>query len=93
MAKDSGKVTIEFRGAEFEVSAKAMYSMRVQKAMAMADEDMKGFLHALDLVCCGNLDGYIDRIPGEDGEVCEYGASVDDMRAFLDAAADRLGKN
>ncbi len=93
MAKSAEKVAVEFRAARFEVSPAAVYSMRVQKAMAMSDEDPKGFMRALDLVCCGKLDEYIERMPGEDGEVSAYGASIEDMWAFLNAVSEKLGKN
>lgn len=93
MAKSAEKVAVEFRGVKLDVSPAAVYSMRVQKAMAMSDEDPKGFMRALDMVCCGNLDEYIGIIPGEDGEVSAYGASIEDMWAFLSTVSEKLGKN
>lgn len=85
--------TVEFRGGTYEVSVKAMHSMRVQKAMAMPDEDQAAFWRAMDAICNGKLDEYIDRMPDENGEVSEYGASVEDMMAFFEAAAGAFGKN
>lgn len=93
MVKSAEKVAVEFRGVKLDVSPAAVYSMRVQKAMAMSDEDPKGFMRALDMVCCGRLDEYIGIIPGEDGEVGAYGASIEDMWAFLSAVSEKLGKN
>lgn len=91
--KKADTAVMEFRGGEYEVSVKAIRSMRVQKAMAMAGEDVQSYWRAMDAICCGRLDEYIERIPGEDGNVDEYGASVDDMAEFFTAVAEKYGKN
>lgn len=92
-AANTGVATVEFRGGTYEVSVKAMRSMRVQKAMAMPDDDQPAFWRALDAICNGHLDDYIDNMPDEDGNVSEYGASVEDMMAFFQTATEAFGKN
>lgn len=92
-SKDGSAVEFEFRGETFEISLAALFSMRVQKAMAMEMEDQPGFYRAVDAIFCGNLDEYLDRIPGEDGSVGEFGASVYDVRDMLLEIARKYGKN
>lgn len=92
-AANTGVATVEFRGGTYEVSVKALHSMRVQKAMAMPDDDQPAFWRALDAICNGHLDEYIDNMPDKNGNVSEYGASVEDMMAFFQAASEAFGKN
>lgn len=92
-SKHEARAEFEFRGEVFEVSPAAIYSMRVQKAMAMQAEDQPGFYRAVDAIFCGHLDEYLDRIPGEDGKVGEFGASIDDVSDMLLEIARKYGKN
>lgn len=80
----------EFRGGTYEVDADAARSMRVQRDISLVGEPghaAKGW-ESFDKLFCGHLDEYLDRIPGEDGAVGEYGCTGDDFVAFVQAASE-----
>ena len=91
------KVTLEFRGDEFEVSRTAYLSARVQRGLALSGdpdpESQKLAYAALDAVCCGRMDEYMGRIPEEGGEVGPYGCSNEAFAAFMAAAGEAIAKN
>ena len=46
---------------------------------------------AMDLICCGHLVDYIDRVPDADGVAPdELGCSVEDWGAFTEAMGEAL---
>lgn len=94
MAEEKVK-KFDFRGAPFEVSVAAARSVRVQRALALMDRPDAGAVsrgwEAFDALFCGKLDDYMERIPGEGGEVGEFGPSVDDWNAFVSAAVEAAG--
>lgn len=84
------RCVIEFRGVEFEISSKAWKSMKVQKALL----DVTQQFWALDKICLGHYDEYIEKMPDENGNVDEeYGASQDTLGAFLVACGEAVSKN
>lgn len=87
------KTEIEFRGAKFDVNLGALSSVKVQKALALARDDQAKAYWAFDAICCGSMDEYLDRIPEEDGEVSELGASDEAFAAFMEAVAEAAPKN
>lgn len=87
MAKDQNIIGVEFRGEMFDVNKAALHSMKVQKAMLLVTTNQAAAFDAMDKICCGNLDDYLDRIPEEDGKLSEFGASDEALGAFLEAAA------
>ena len=88
-----GRVAVEFRGQEFEVSLRALHSFKVQKAMACADEDARRAYWAIDQICCGRSDEYMERIPDADGNASELGCSDEDFSAFMEAVGEAAAKN
>ena len=88
--RDPEKVTVKYLGEEFEVNASALKSIKVQRQIARAEDDISKAYEAFDLVCCGNMDEYCDRIPEKDGSVSPYGASVEAFVAFFGAAAEQV---
>lgn len=79
----------EFRGGTYEVSVAAARSMRVQRDISLVGEPghaAKGW-ESFDKLFCGHLDEYFDRIPGDDGDVSEFGCSDEDFAEFVKAAA------
>lgn len=84
---------IDFRGERFKVSKAAFRSMKVQKKMALMEEDLKGAFEAMDAILCGGLDDALDRIPEADGTVSEYGASAEAFGALFEKIGEQLGKN
>lgn len=94
MSKNPNVMSIEFRGGSYEINKAALHSMKVQKAMLLADKDQAAAFDAMDKICCGKLDEYLDRMPEEDGELGEFGASDAAVAAFMAAAAEAtMAKN
>lgn len=87
MAKNQNIIGVEFRGGTYDINKAALHSMKVQKAMLLANVNQAAAFDAMDKICCGKLDEYLDRIPEEDGTVGEFGASDEALGAFLEAAA------
>ncbi len=90
------KIQVEFRGQTFEVEERAVRSMKLQydlSRMGESDEGTKAAWHAFDLIMCGQLGDALSRIPEEDGEVDEYGASPEAVLAFMEAAGRAIEKN
>lgn len=85
---ENAKVT--YMGHEYEVSVPALRSAKLNRAMANAGRDMAAAYDAMDVMCCGKFDEYADMIPEADGTVQPYGASLDAMIAFLNAAAEQV---
>ncbi len=76
-------VEVAFRGEKFEVNAAAFKSMKIQKDLALMERNPGNAFEALDVVLCGKLDDALMRIPEDDGEVAELGASSDAFAEFL----------
>lgn len=91
------RVEVEFRGERFEVSKTAYLSARVQKGLALAGDpdpsSQKAAFRAIDALCCGHADEYMERIPEEDGSVGPYGCSTDAFNEFMSAAGEAISKN
>jgi hypothetical protein len=81
--------TVTYKGEEYEVNYSAMTSIRYQRRLANAERDVAAYWDALDVVCCGRLDEYQERIPEPDGEMGEYGTSIDGLNAFITAATEQ----
>lgn len=77
---------VQYKGEEYEVNYSAMTSVRYQRRLANAEKNFSAYWDALDVICCGRLDEYQDRIPEPDGEMGEYGTSVEGLDAFIAAA-------
>lgn len=90
MSNSKNVVEIDFRDEKFKVNALAFKSMKVQKDLALMEKNPGNAFEALDIVLCGDLDGVLMRIPEENGEVAEYGASDEAFTAFLEALALQL---
>lgn len=86
------RVTVEFRGEEFEASRTAYLSARVQRGLAVASDpspaSQRQAYDAIDAVCCGRSDEYMGRIPEEDGTVGPYGCSNEAFGAFMAAVGE-----
>lgn len=80
---------VQYKGEEYEVNYSAMTSVRYQRRLANAEKDFSAYWDALDAICCGRLDEYQERIPEPDGEMGEYGTSVDGFNAFIEAATEQ----
>lgn len=79
-------VEFEFRGQKFEADKTAFGSLKVQTAINLGDKDPKAANVAMNLICCGHLVDYIDRVPDADGNAPdELGCSAEDWMAFTDA--------
>lgn len=89
------RAVIDFRGVECEISIEAMRSFKIQRdaAKAQKNNDMDLLCELLNKMLCGNLDKYIDILPEENGEVSEYGASVDTIMALINEAGEFAAKN
>lgn len=94
-APSDERVTVEFRGGEYEVSKTAYRSARVQRGLALGNDPAhQGDAYdAIDALCCGRSDEYMGRIPEEDGTVGPYGCSNDAFAAFMAAAGEAIAKN
>lgn len=80
----------EFRGDKYEVNLDAARSVRVQRdisCMGKPESVVKGW-DSYNMLFCGRLDEYLDRIPSENGVVGEFGCESDDFNAFVFAAAE-----
>lgn len=88
--KDPDIATVEYKGARYEVSRSALLSMKVNRAMVNAEKDIKAAYAAMDAICRGNLDRYLDTLPEADGTVNPYGASAEAFNQFLEAAAEQV---
>lgn len=87
------RCTVEFRGVEFEISKKALRSVKVQKAM-QAPDSPRDVYWALDMMCMGKSDEYFERMPDEDGEAnAELGPDEDTLLEFVKAAVEAAAKN
>ena len=91
MAKQKSETTVSYMGRDYQVDRAALTSMKVNRALVNAESDMKASYDAMDAICCGRLDEYIDVLPEPDGGVGEYGASFEAFNAFLAAAAEPVG--
>ena len=92
MAKQkSGTDTVSYMGRDYQVDRAALTSMKVNRALVNAESDMKASYDAMDAICCGRLDEYLDVLPEPDGGVGEYGASFEAFNAFLSSAAEQVG--
>lgn len=84
-------VEFEFRGEKFEVDKTAFGSLKVQTAINLGDKYPKAANEAMDLICCGHLVDYIDRVPGADGAAPdELGCSAEDWDAFTKAMGEAV---
>lgn len=90
MSVNKNIVEVVFRGEKFDVNKAAFGSMKVQKDLALMEKNPANAFEALDVVLCGTLDDALSRIPEEDGEVSEFGASADAFAAFLEVLAVEL---
>ncbi len=88
--KKSSIKEIEFRGIKVKIDLRAAKSIKVQRALALMDEDAKRGYWAIDKMLCGDLDGVLDRIPEADGTVSELGASDDAFSALLEMVAGEI---
>lgn len=82
------EITVPYMGRDYQVNKAALTSMKVNRALANAENDMQASYSAMDEICCGKLDEYLDVIPEPDGEVSGYGASFEAFNAFLSVAAE-----
>lgn len=89
------RVTVEFRGGEYEVSKTAYRSARVQRGISLGSDPahQSEAYAAIDALCCGRSDEYMGRIPEEDGTVGPYGCSNEAFAAFMAAAGEAIAKN
>jgi predicted RNase H-like nuclease len=92
MAAKKNIKTIEYAGASYEVDADAIKSVKIQRLMANADTDLKRAYDAIDAVCCGKLDDYLETIPEPDGSKNPWGASQSALNEFLGAAAQQVAQ-
>lgn len=84
-------VEFEFRGQRFEVDKTAFASLKVQTALSLGEKNPKAANVAMDLICCGRLVDYIDRVPDAEGNAPdELGCSSEDWTAFTDAVAEAV---
>ena len=84
-------VEFEFRGQKFEADKTAFGSLKVQTAINLGDKDPKAANEAMDLICCGHLVDYIDRVPDADGNAPdELGCSAEDWGAFTTAMGEAV---
>lgn len=84
-------VEFEFRGQKFEADKTAFDSLKVQTAINLGDKDPKAANEAMDLICCGHLVDYIDRVPDADGNAPdELGCSAEDWNAFTKAMGEAV---
>lgn len=87
-------VPVEFRGQSFDIDRSVFASLRFQTVQLLASADPARYAAeanlALDEACCGDLMGYLSRIPGEGGEAGDLGCSADDWSAFLAAVQEAL---
>lgn len=91
MAKQKSETTVSYMGRDYQVDRAALTSMKVNRALVNAESDMKASYDAMEAICCGRLDEYLDVLPEPDGGVGEYGASFEAFNAFLSAAAEQVG--
>ena len=91
MSKQKSGTTVSYMGRDYQVDPTALTSMKVNRALVNAESDMKASYDAMDAICCGRLDEYLDVLPEPDGGVGEYGASFEAFNAFLSAAAEQVG--
>lgn len=90
MSNKENVVEVVFRNEKFEVNPEAFKSMKVQKDLALMEKNPANAFEALDIVLCGGFDDALMRIPEENGEVSEFGASADAFAAFLEVLAVEL---
>ena len=84
-------VEFEFRGQKFEADKTAFDSLKVQTAINLGDKDPKAANEARDLICCGHLVDYIDRVPDADGNASdELGCFAEDWDAFTKAMGEAV---
>ena len=91
MAKQKSETTVSYMGRDYQVDRAALTSMKVNRALGNAESDMEASYDAMDAICCGRLDEYLDVLPEPDGGVGEYGASFEAFNAFLSAAPEQVG--
>lgn len=82
--------TVTYQGEQYQIDTDAIKSIRIQRAMANAQKDLAGAFDAMDAICCGKLDEYSKTIPEKDGQVAEYGTSIEAMGDFFNAAAEQV---
>lgn len=82
-------VAVNYMGGTYEVCKPALLSMKYQRKLANASRDLAGAFDAMDVILCGRLDEYVEGIPEPDGTVSGYGASIEAMNAFFDAASEQ----
>lgn len=82
--------TFDYKGKTYTVDRDAINSIKVQRAMANAQKDLAAAFDAMDAICCGKLDEYAQTIPEKDGTMGEYGASIEAMGDFFNAAAEEI---
>lgn len=81
----------DFRGQTFEVDKTAFSSLKVQTTLNLGERDPKAANEAMDLICCGHLVDYIDRVPDADGNAPdELGCSAEDWNAFTKAMGEAV---
>ena len=83
--------TVTFNGVDFEVNTAAINSFKIQKAIACAQTHPEHAFDAMDTICCGKSDEYMERMPDVEGEeVAEFGCSGETFGAFIAAAMERF---
>lgn len=86
--KNIAKVT--FHGVELEVNTAAINSFRIQKAIACAATKPQAAFDAMDTICCGHSDDYMQKIPNVEGEeVAEFGCSGETFGEFIAVAMEK----
>lgn len=89
--KKHDTVKFDFRGLTFEVDKTAFASLKIQTALNLGERDPRAANEAMDIVCCGHLVDYIERIPDADGNAPdELGCSAEDWAAFTSAMAEAI---
>ena len=86
---NTGVLTFEFDGGEYELSRAAIQSMKVQRAMAYDGdpEHMREVWDAIDLIFLGKTSEYMDRLAGGNPLGCPPGRWGEFFQATMEAAA------
>lgn len=87
---NTGVMSFEYNGREYEVSKAAIGSIKVQRAMAYdgVPERMREVWDAIDLVFCGKTSEYMDALSDD-----PMGPSAEEWTAFFQAAMEAAAKN